>query len=110
MNVHVTLDTLVTVKSVKMSTNVLPTHVTLTDYAPILLDLTAAHVMRVTPAMDSHAKTSTNVKPMFVVTIPLVPISQVASHALALMASMVMLWKVVLTSANVATSTSTSVI
>ena len=106
---HVTLDTLVTVKSVKMSMNASKAHVMSMDHVPIPMALTAAPVMMVTLVMDSHAKISTNVTSISVVTILLVQISQVASHALALTASVVMPWTAVLTFANVVTLNSTSV-
>jgi hypothetical protein len=92
-----------------MSMNVSPTHVMSTEPVPTLMALTAALVTMVTLVMDSHAKTSTNVTLMSVVTIPPVPISLVASHALALTASMVMPWTVVLTFANVVTLNSMNV-
>jgi len=106
---HVILVTLVTAKSVLMSTNVLPTHVMSTEHALILMDHLAVLVTQVTLVTDSLAKTSTNVMLMSAVTILLALIFQEASHALALTASPVMLWRVVLTFANVVTPNSTSV-
>ena len=53
-NVHVTLDILATIKSVKTFTNASITHVMLMERVPIPIALTAVLVMMVTLVTDSH--------------------------------------------------------
>ena len=89
-NVHITLNILTTVKSVQTLTNALITNVMLMEHVPIPMALNAVLVLMVTLVTDSHVKTSTNVTLVYVVTTLLAQISQVASHAPALMVSRVM--------------------
>ena len=87
----------------KTLTNALITHVMLMEHVPVPIALTAILVMMVTLETDSHVKTATIVTWVYVVTTLLVQISQVASHAPALMVSRVMRWTAVLIFANVVT-------